>query len=45
MNFIADEGVDLQIVKRLREEGHDTMYIAEMAAGTDDEDILQLEKN
>jgi len=42
MNFIADEGVDIQIVLKLRQEGHDVIYIAEMASGTDDEDILQM---
>jgi predicted nuclease of predicted toxin-antitoxin system len=42
MNFIADEGVDIQIVQKLREAGHDVIYIAELASGTNDEDILQM---
>lgn len=42
MRFFADEGVDLQIVNRLRKEGHDVLYAAEDIAGTDDEKILQL---
>ena len=42
MKFFADEGVDLQIVARLRDEGHDVWYAAEDIAGTDDEEILSL---
>lgn len=29
MNFLADEGVDRQIVSRLREAGHFVNYVAE----------------
>jgi len=42
MRFFADEGVDKQIVSRLRKEGHDVLYVAEDIAGTDDEEILSL---
>lgn len=42
MNFIADEGVDMPIVHALRRAGHNVWYIAEMGAGTSDEDILAL---
>lgn len=42
MNFFADEGVDGQIVARLRNDGHDVLYAAENIAGTDDDEILQL---
>ncbi len=42
MNFVADEGVDRQIVERLRHDGHTVWYIAEMAPGTTDQDVLGL---
>ncbi len=29
MNLLADESVDRQIVQRLRQDGHDVLYIAE----------------
>lgn len=40
MNFVADESVDGEIVARLRNEGHQVVYIAESAAGIDDESVL-----
>lgn len=42
MNFFADEGVDGQIVARLREDGHDVLYAAEDFSGVGDEEILRL---
>lgn len=42
MNFVADEGVDRQIVERLREDGHKVFYVAEMDPGIKDEDVLLL---
>jgi hypothetical protein len=33
MNLLADEGVDKQIVVRLREEGYSIRYIAKNGAG------------
>ena len=42
MNLLADEGVDKQIVARLREEGHSVSYIAEMAPGISDDIVLEL---
>ncbi|MEM9673165.1 MAG: DUF5615 family PIN-like protein [Cyclobacteriaceae bacterium] len=39
MKFVADEGVDFQIVSKLRNEGHDVAYIAEYEAGVSDETI------
>jgi predicted nuclease of predicted toxin-antitoxin system len=41
MNFVADEGVDQQIVIALRENGHDVLYIAELASGINDNMVLQ----
>lgn len=33
MKFVADESVDYQIVSRLREDGHEVIYIAETQSG------------
>jgi predicted nuclease of predicted toxin-antitoxin system len=41
MNLLADEGVDKQIVERLRLDGHDVLYVAEMEPGIADEVVLQ----
>ena len=40
MNILVDESVGQQIVARLRDDGHDVLYIAEMAPGLDDEEVL-----
>ncbi len=40
MNLLADESVDRQIVERLRQEGHDVLYIAEMEPGLSDDVVL-----
>lgn len=42
MNFAADEGIDRQIVERLRQGGHTVWYVAELDPGTSDEDVLSL---
>jgi predicted nuclease of predicted toxin-antitoxin system len=42
LNFVADEGLDRQIVERLRQHGHLVSYVAEMEAGISDETVLQL---
>jgi predicted nuclease of predicted toxin-antitoxin system len=36
MNLLADESVDRQIVERLREDGHDVLYIAEVEPSISD---------
>ena len=36
MNLLADEGVDRQIVERLRQDGHDVLYVAEVEPGISD---------
>lgn len=41
MNLLADEGVDLPIVDKLRQDGHAVAYIAEMSPGIDDDTILR----
>lgn len=40
MNLIADEGVDWPIVERLRQDGHNVLYIAEMEPGISDDVVL-----
>jgi predicted nuclease of predicted toxin-antitoxin system len=42
MNLLADEGVDAQIVAKLRSKGHDVLYVAEMDPGISDESVLKL---
>ena len=41
MIFLADEGVDRQIVERLREDGYEVAYVAEMSPGISDEVVLK----
>jgi hypothetical protein len=40
MNFLADESVDRPIVERLRREGHQVSYIAELGPGMPDDAVL-----
>ena len=40
MNFLADESVDIQIVNRLREDGHDVLSVVEMEPGIPDDSVL-----
>jgi hypothetical protein len=40
MNFLADEGVDYPVVQRLRTDGHEVLYVAEMDPGISDEKVL-----
>jgi len=40
MNFLADEGVDFPVVQRLRGDGHEVLYVAEMDPGISDEKVL-----
>lgn len=41
MNLFADESVDGAIVRRLRDEGHDVEYVAELASGIPDDEVLE----
>lgn len=41
MNLLADEGVDRAIVERLRNDGHDVLYVAELSPSITDEEVLQ----
>ncbi len=40
MKFVADESVDYQIVSRLREDGHEVIYIADTQSGASDNSVL-----
>ncbi len=42
MRLVADEGVDRQIVERLRIDRHDVVYIAELEPGQTDDNVLRL---
>ena len=42
MRWLADECVDAPLVARLREAGHDTVYLAEAAPSAVDTDIVAL---
>lgn len=42
MRLLADEGVDAAIVDRLRSEGHDVTYVAELSPGITDDAVLAL---
>ena len=41
MKLIADEGVDRPVVERLRQDGHDVVYVAELSPSVPDEEVLQ----
>jgi hypothetical protein len=40
MKLLIDESVDRQIVERLRQDGHDVLYVAEMDPGISDDAVL-----
>ncbi len=41
MILLADESVDRPIVERLRHDGHDTVYVAELSPSITDDDVLR----
>ena len=41
MILFCDEGVDRQIVHRLREDGHEVTYVAELSPGIPDQEVLE----
>ncbi len=41
MNLVADEGVDRAVVERLRLDGHEVVYVAELSPSVADEEVLQ----
>ncbi len=40
MTFFCDEGVERQVVERLRADGHEVSYVAEVDPGLSDDDVL-----
>lgn len=40
--FLADENIDREIVERLRRDGFDVVWIAELAPGVSDHEVLAL---
>jgi predicted nuclease of predicted toxin-antitoxin system len=45
LKILADEGVDGPIVEQLRQDGHQVLYIAEMAPSLPDDEVLILANN
>ncbi len=41
MTFVIDESVDGPIVARLRDDGHEVLYVAEMAPSITDDEVLE----
>lgn len=41
MILLCDEGVDRPIVERLRRDGHEVLYVAEMSPSISDEEVLE----
>ena len=42
MNLVADENVDRGIVERLRRDGHQVVWVAELSPSAPDEDVLAI---
>lgn len=42
MNVVADEGIDASIVARLRQQGIEVWYVAEMAPTSTDSEVFKL---
>jgi len=42
VNLVADEGVDRPVVERLRRDGHEVVYVAELSPSVADEAVLHL---
>jgi hypothetical protein len=40
LKLVCDEGVERPIVERLKEDGHDVLYIAEVSPGVTDDEVL-----
>lgn len=41
MNLVADEGVERPVVERLRGDGHQVVYVAELSPSVADEEVLR----
>ena len=45
MRWVADECVDAALVSQLRGGGHDLLYVAEIASGATDAEVLRRARN
>jgi predicted nuclease of predicted toxin-antitoxin system len=45
MMLLADESVDRPIVERQRQDGHNTVYVAELSPSVTDDEVLQEANN
>ena len=45
MNLFVDESVDRQIVDRLRQEGYEVAYVAELSPSVTDDEVLREANN
>jgi predicted nuclease of predicted toxin-antitoxin system len=41
VNFLADENLEMQVVERLRQEGHSVLAVVEMEPSISDEQVLK----
>ncbi len=42
MRLLADENIDAAIVARLRADGHDVLYVVELAPGVTDDEVFDM---
>ena len=42
MNLVIDESVDAPIAKRLKQDGHNVLYIGETLKGISDDEVLNI---
>ena len=45
MNLLIDESVDRQIVDRLRQDGHNVVYVSDLDPGISDDAVLSIANN
>jgi predicted nuclease of predicted toxin-antitoxin system len=45
MNLLIDESVDRQVVDKLRQDGHNVVYVSEMDPGISDDVVLSMANN
>ncbi len=45
MNLVADEGIDRDIIKWLRKDGHSLWSVAEIMPSISDEEVLKISEN
>lgn len=45
MNLLIDESVDRQVVERLRQDGHNVVYVSDLDPGVSDDVVLSTANN